>query len=325
MNTPRVSDKLIADAMRALKSPIKVAKELNIGERQVYKRLAAIEKATGESFKVEAVTVQRREQYQPEYDSLELKGVDSVMVMYSDAHFWPGLDSCANRALLKLLPEIKPNWVWDLGDSLDAASISRHPPSGWTDMPKLAVELEAMLMAKRKIKAVSKGATHAMIHSNHAARFDKYFAMHASEAKGVRGTRLRDHIEEPVYLRVIINGHTLLIHGMRYGIHAQYNNVQMAHISTISGHLHAQQYRPRTTLSRVNGGTNTIYGVDVGTLAAVDGPQFDYRSGLPSDWRSGFAVITFKDGILMPPEFCTVIDEDKELVFFRGKAVDLSI
>lgn len=325
MNAPRVSDKVLTDTMRALKSPIKVAKELNLGERQVYKRLAAIEKATGESFKVESVTVQRRELYQPEYDSLELKVVDSVMVMYSDAHFWPGLDSCANRALLKLLPEIKPNWVWDLGDSLDAASISRHPPSGWTDMPKLAVELEAMLMAKRKIKAVSKGATHAMIHSNHAARFDKYFAMHASEAKGVRGTRLRDHIEEPVYLRVIINGHTLLIHGMRYGIHAQYNNVQMAHISTISGHLHAQQYRPRTTLSRVNGGTNTIYGVDVGTLAAVDGPQFDYRSGMPSDWRSGFSVITFKDGILMPPEFCTVIDEDKELVFFRGKAVDLSI
>jgi hypothetical protein len=320
---PTIPDNIIADTMRALKSPVKVAKELNVTERWVYRRLARIEADTGENFKVEGKTTHKRAQYQPEYDSLELTVKDSVMVMYSDAHFWPGLDSCANRALLKLLPEIRPNWVWDLGDSLDAASVSRHPPNGWTDMPKLAVELEAMLMAKRKIKEVSKGASHAMIHSNHAARFDKYFAMNASEAKGIRGTRLRDHVEEPIYLRVIINGHTLLIHGMRYGIHAQYNNVQMAHISTISGHLHAQQVRPRTTLSKVNGGTNTIYGVDVGTLASVDGPQFDYRLGTPSDWRSGFAVITFKDGILMPPEFCTVVDEDKELVFFRGKVVTL--
>ena len=323
MNAPKVSDKVLTDTMRALKSPFKVAKELGISERWMHKRLTRIEQETGEVFQIEGKTFHKRGQYQPEYDLLELKVVDSVMVMYSDAHFWPGIDSCANRALLKLLPEIRPNWVWDLGDSLDGASISRHPPTGWTDMPKLAVELEAMLMAKRKIKAVAKGASHAMIHSNHAARFDKYFAMNASEAKGVRGTRLRDHVEEPIYLRVIINGHTLLIHGMRYGIHAQYNNVQMAHISTISGHLHAQQVRPRTTLSKVNGGTNTIYGVDVGTLASVDGPQFDYRLGTPSDWRSGFAVITFKDGILMPPEFCTVVDEDKELVFFRGKVVTL--
>ena len=320
---PDIPDNIVADTMRALKSPLIVAKELGLSERWVYRRLARIEQTTGVIFKVETNARHKRDIYQPEYESLDLTVEDAVMVMYSDAHFWPGLDSCANRALLKLLPSIKPNYVWDLGDSLDGASISRHPPSGWTDMPKLAVELEAMLMAKRKIKAVSKGAIHAMIHSNHAARFDKYFAMNASEAKGIRGTRLRDHIEEPVYLRVIINGHTLLIHGMRYGIHAQYNNVQMAHISTISGHLHAQQVRPRTTLSKVNGGTNTIYGIDVGTLAAVDGPQFDYRLGTPSDWRSGFAVITFKDGILMPPEFCTVVDEDKELVFFRGKVVPL--
>lgn len=323
VNKTRVPDKVLSDTMIALKSPLKVAKELGLSERYTHTRLTRIENATGIRFEIDFVAKHKRDHYQPEYESLELTIKDSVMVMYSDAHFWPGLDSCANRALLKLLPEIRPNYVWDLGDSLDAASVSRHPPSGWTDMPRLAVELEAMLAAKRKIKAVSKGATHAMIHSNHAARFDKYFAMNASEAKGIRGTRLRDHVEEPIYLRVIINGHTLLIHGMRFGIHAQYNNVQMAHISTISGHLHAQQVRPRTTLSKVNGGTNTIYGVDVGTLASVDGPQFDYRLGTPSDWRSGFAVITFKDGILMPPEFCTVIDEDKELVFFRGKAVNL--
>ena len=125
MSNYRVPDKAIIDAMRALKSPKKVAKELNLDERQVYKRLATIEERTGESFKVDSVTVQKRGQYQPEYDSLELKVVDSVMVMYSDAHFWPGLDSCANRALLKLLPEIKPNWVWDLARLLRQRTAER--------------------------------------------------------------------------------------------------------------------------------------------------------------------------------------------------------
>jgi hypothetical protein len=37
------------------------------------------------------------------------------------------------------------------------------------------------------------------------------------------------------------------------------------------------------------------------------------------NWRSGFAVMTFYNGKLMPPELAEVIDEDKGLVYFRGE------
>jgi hypothetical protein len=54
-----------------------------------------------------------------------------------------------------------------------------------------------------------------------------------------------------------------------------------------------------------------------------DGPQFDYRLGTPSDWRSGWCVLTFREGVLMPPEFCTVIDEEAGTVFFRGELLQV--
>ena len=313
------SDEQIADAVRFHRSIKKAALSLGLTERQTHKRLTDIEARTGEAFEIDSHTVHRRKRWEPAYSTLELTVQDGSLVCYSDAHFWPGMESTAYRSLVELLPTIRPNYIVDLGDSLDGAKISRHPPHGWEDRPALEAELEAMIQYKRVIRGAWKGASALTIHSNHAARFDHYFATHAAEAKGVRGTRLQDHVEEPIYLRAFINGHTLLIHGMRYGTHAQWNNVQSTHVSVVSGHLHSQQCRPRTTVSKVNGGTNTIYGVDVGTLAGVDGPQFDYRLGTPSDWRSGWCVLTFRDGILMPPEFCTVIDEDAGGVFFRGE------
>lgn len=323
MPRPRVTDKQVTDAMRALKSPRKLALELGISERQAYNRLKSVEERTGVRFEVDAQTVHKRVRYEPEYETLELTVSDATFVCFGDAHFWPGIESAAFRSLLALLPKLRPTYTVDLGDSLDGARISRHPPHGWEDKPALAAELDAMIEAKKRIRGAWKGGTAITIHSNHNARFDRYFATHAAEMRGVLGTRLRDHIQEPIYLRAFVNAHTLFIHGMRYGIHAQYNNVQAAHISTISGHLHAQQCRPRTTLSRVNGGTSTIYGVDCGTLAPVDGPQFDYRLGTPSDWRSGWCVLTFRDGILMPPEFATVIDEDAGAVYFRGELLSV--
>ena len=61
----------------------------------------------------------------------------------------------------------------------------------------------------------------------------------------------------------------------------------------------------------------TIYGVDTGMLADPWGPQFFYLEQGPRNWRAGFAVLTFNNGILMPPELCQVVAENK--VFFRGK------
>jgi hypothetical protein len=319
----KATDAQIIDALKFHKSIKKAALSLDMSERRMHERVGRIEQETGEQFALDNHIVHRRNRWEPPYPEIRLKVDDAVLACYSDSHFWPGTESTAYRALVELLPQIRPSHLVDLGDSLDAASISRHPPIGWENKPRLEAELDAMTQYKRVLRGAAKGASAFIIHSNHAQRFDTYFASHASEMRGIRGTRLADHVEEPIYLRCFINDHTLLIHSIRSGIHAQYNNVQAAHISVISGHLHSQQCRPRTTLSRVNGGTHTIYGVDVGMLAPCEGPQFNYRNGTPSDWRSGFCVLTFRGGVLMPPEFCYVIDEDAGEVFWRGQMLTI--
>jgi hypothetical protein len=51
------------------------------------------------------------------------------------------------------------------------------------------------------------------------------------------------------------------------------------------------------------------------------GPQFAYLEDAPRDWVAGFAVFTFRNGDLQPPELVTVIEPGA--VFFRGKVIDV--
>jgi len=60
------------------------------------------------------------------------------------------------------------------------------------------------------------------------------------------------------------------------------------------------------------------WGVDTGTLADAQGPQFtDYLEDNATDWRSGFVVLTFHKGRLLWPEVVHVVEDGA--VSFRGK------
>jgi hypothetical protein len=72
-------------------------------------------------------------------------------------------------------------------------------------------------------------------------------------------------------------------------------------------------------MSRWSDYNGTRYGVDTGTLADPWGAQFGYMEDNPRNWRQGWAMGTIKDGKLMPPEICEVIDEDH--VWWRGEKV----
>jgi hypothetical protein len=41
------------------------------------------------------------------------------------------------------------------------------------------------------------------------------------------------------------------------------------------------------------------------------------------NWRAGFAVLTFKDGKLMPPELAHVVSEDEGKLYFRGEVIEV--
>ena len=67
----------------------------------------------------------------------------------------------------------------------------------------------------------------------------------------------------------------------------------------------------------------TRYGVDTGTLADIEGPQFvDYLEDSPTNWRSGFVVLTFVKGEMLWPEIVAKHSEGK--IQFRGEIIDVS-
>jgi hypothetical protein len=117
----------------------------------------------------------------------------------------------------------------------------------------------------------------------------------------------------------MVNGHTLIKHRIKGGIHATWNNTADAQISTVTGHLHNLRITPRTTMSPLNGGN--LYGVDTGMLADPWGPQFAYCEQGPRNWRAGFAVLTFRAGLLMPPELVQVVEDG--VVWFRGSRIEV--
>jgi hypothetical protein len=53
-------------------------------------------------------------------------------------------------------------------------------------------------------------------------------------------------------------------------------------------------------------------------LSDPTGNQFAYTEDNPVPWCSGFAVLHFRDGLLLPPELVEVIDN---VAYFRGEAI----
>lgn len=105
-------------------------------------------------------------------------------------------------------------------------------------------------------------------------------------------------------------------HRFKNGVHATHNNTVNSGVSIVTGHLHSLKVTP---FSDYHG---TRFGVDTGTLADPSGPQFvNYTEANPTNWRSGFAVLTIHNGKLLWPELVHVIEPGK--VEFRGVVLDV--
>lgn len=246
-----------------------------------------------------------RQVFRPIYPvQLALNVVDGDVVIYSDAHFWPMVKSRAYDAMLVALRKLKPKAVIGNGDLLDGAKISRHDPIGWDDLPKLDDELHEAKIRQAEIARAAPGAEKFGILGNHDARLEKYLIKHAKELEGIEGTRFSDHFPAwKICWSVKINSDVVVKHRFRGGIHATYNNTLHAGTTIVTGHLHSQNVRAKTDYR------GTRWGVDAGCLADPGGPQFLYLEANPVDWRSGFCVLSFKNGKLQPPQLATVLDD----------------
>lgn len=246
-----------------------------------------------------------------------LKIQDGVMLVGSDAHYWPGITSTSHRAFVKFCEALKPAVVILNGDELDCASNSRHPPIGWEDVPPLHAELEWASERIDEIFKASPNAKHIWNLGNHDGRFETRLAMQAPEYAKVTGFHLKDHFPgwQPAW-STWINDDVVVKHRFKGGMYAPRNNTLYAGKTMVTGHLHSQKVMPFTDYY------GTRWGVDAGCMADPDGPQFvDYTEDNPKDWREGFAVLTFHKGELMDPELVRVRDDSH--VVYRATIIEV--
>ena len=321
------------EAWARLQSPSKVSKELGICIRSVHERRGRIERKRGIVLKTvgdgrdknDPATKKRRsieELSEKRFTHLEKTASaaieDGTVVVFSDAHYWPGDPSKAHLALLALLKKLKPRLVVANGDLFDGARVSRHPRMGWESRPTVQEEVEAVCLRMREVEKAAGEALLIRTLGNHDSRFENYIAANAPELEGLHGTSLFDYLPNwrgcfALHVNQGDEGWTVIRHvHVAGGVHSAYNSTVRAGTHYVHGHLHKLQVTPFGDYR------GRRYGVDTGTLADPEGPQFNYTQAAPLSWCSGFAVLTYRAGKLLMPELCEVIDGQ---AWFRGEKV----
>jgi len=301
-------------------SPARVAEALGMSQRAVFSRRADMAKrgitllttpAATQGSKIEYGWQDKGRAYKREN---QYALPDGQMLVFSDAHFWPDQPkTVAHEALLTLAKELKPRAIVANGDIFDGARVSRHAPLGWAELPSVKGEMEACEDALHELHMLApRGCDLFWNVGNHDSRFDKMLVSQASEYEGVI-PRLEDKFSRWNFAWSLhVNGSVMVKHRYHNGIHATYNNTLKGGKSIVTGHLHRLAVTP---WADYNG---RRWGVDTGTLSDPMSPQFDYGENNPTPHTSGFAVLTFKDGKLLPPELVEVIGGT---AYFRGSAV----
>jgi hypothetical protein len=308
----KISDEQFISTWQRLQSATDVAKELEMDLRGVHRRRKSLEGRYSlplKSASPKSPTFVRRE-HSPRVDCNMQEG---VIVIGSDAHYWPGVISTAHKAFVNVIKELKPEIVVLNGDLFDGVKISRWPRSDWSKAPTVKEELEAVSDRLFEIKQAAGSAKIWWCLGNHDMRFETKLANQVPEFEGVKGFSFQDQFPEyPMTISLMINGNLMIKHRYHNGVHATFNNAMKSGVSMATGHLHRLQ---ATVFSDYNG---SRWGIDTGTLADTHGEHMHYGEDNPMNHCSGFAVLTIHDGQLLHPEFCSVHNEK---AFFRGKQV----
>lgn len=284
------------------------ARHLGVDLRNTRRRLRKLENGTGFAYvRSRAGAYEQR---------LPLNIQDGIILIGSDAHFWPDERPTAFRGMCKFAIEMKDELraVVLNGDVFDGPSISRHPPIGWENPPSVAQELVGVEACLDELQDSSPNAIHLWTIGNHDSRFENRLAKDAPQFNGVKGFRLADHFPDwKICWSIWVNDDLVIKHRFKGGIHATHNNTLWSGKSMATGHLHSLKVTPFSDYNGIR------FAVDTGTLNNPYGPHTAYTEENPLNHRSGFAVITFHKGVLLWPELAYVIDEKH--IGFRGKVI----
>lgn len=246
---------------------------------------------------------------------------DGEILVGSDFHIWPGEASTCLRAFKKIITDIQPKAIILNGDVLDFPRISRHPQN-WETAPDPKEEIEAAQDHLSDMERRAKRGTKKIWPiGNHDLRFESLFANSASQMRGVKGVHLSDHFSGwEKAMSCLVNGNTpggatMIKHRPKgSGVGATRATTLNGGISTVCGHLHRQNV---TALSDYN--EFDRYGVDTGCVADKEHLAFGYAEDSALDWRSGFALLTYRNGRLLYPELFTKFSDTE--IQFRGQLI----
>lgn len=301
--------------------PREMVRRIGVDKAGIFRRRKNLEKKLGIDLEAPMPSAGGSERIKtPHYPHRQHVNVkDGVVLVGSDGHYWPGPASTAHRAFVKFCKMLAPSAVIMNGDVFDGASISRYPPIGWEGRPTVSQELEACSERLHEIEmAAPKRARLLWPLGNHDSRFESRIATMVPEMAKIKGVHLKDHFGtrwEPCWACWINDGDVVVKHRFKNGIHATHNAVMWAGKTIVTGHLHSLKVTPFSDYR-----DRPRWGVDCGTLAEPNGPQFvHYSEDNPKNHRSGFVVLTFKDGELLWPEIVHVFDEKR--VEWRGELV----
>ena len=311
----KCTDEEFIAAFRELQSTKAVAARFNMAREAVQRRRRRVEARAG--------IILPLYDTRPKYNtaSIDQKAIatlqvkDGTVLIGSDIHLWPGERTTAQRAFLSFAKYLKPFAVVLNGDVLDAASNNRHPSIGWENKPLVQQELETVADYLDDLLKASPNSKRFWCAGNHDLNFESRLANLVPEYRGVKGLHLKDHFPawHPCW-RMDINENVVIKHRWANGIHAVYNNTLRSGKTLVTGHLHSLKVTPWTDYN------GTRFGVDCGTLAEPYADQFiRYTEANPVNWRSGFVLLTFKNGKLLWPEIASKFDDDH--VEFRGELV----
>lgn len=303
-------------------SPARMAEQLGISIRSIYSRRDAIEARYGialvantpKAVKHDPAVTRAIMSARRDVNRLEIS--DGVVLVGSDAHYTPEVIPMAHKALCNLIVDLgsEVKAVVLNGDILDGGSISRHPRIRWKKPPSVKDELDAVIKRTTDIEQAIQPGTHLFrTYGNHCARFESRLSAQVPEYEGIGGFTLRDHLPKWADSdRIDVNEDMVILHDWHAGIHSGWNDVLKGGCHTVTGHTHELGTKAH------RGFKGTRYGIKTGMLADNDQKEFDYRLGKPGlNWQSGFAVLTWRNGVLLHPEFAAVRDDGN--AYFRGK------
>jgi len=321
MTLPSIDEEGFIKIWQRNPSPTGVARELGISARAVYERRERLAKkgivlpsisqkaVAYKAASVDLVLSARRDTHRISIDN-------GIILVGSDAHYSPGYIPIAHKALCNLLVDFGEDVKAVIlnGDILDGGMASRHARIRWHKAPTIQQELEAV---KERLGDIEKirpaGCVLLRTYGNHCARFETRLSAQVPEFEGVQGFLLRDHLPHwHDSLRIDINNDCVVIHDWHNGIHSGWNDVLKGGCHIVTGHTHELSAKAH------KGFKDTHYGIKTGMLADEWQNEFNYRQGKPGfNWQSGFAVLTWIDGMLLHPEFAAVRDNGG--CYFRGK------